>query len=71
MSSKAPEKMPPLSPGPLMETSESKEQATQWHIYWNHHDGLGAACRAQHGCFTIAPSNVTCPQCLEVLEKEK
>lgn len=65
----APDKMPPLAPGPLITTSDSKAESQLWHIYWNHHDGLAAACRAQHGCFTLAPANVTCIKCIEVLKE--
>jgi hypothetical protein len=66
----APNKMPPLSPGPFMESNESREDSKLWHVYYNHSDGLGAACRAKHGCFTIAPTQVTCSKCLEVLKEE-
>ena len=62
--------MPVPALGPVVEVREpgAEKQAPLWHVYWNHPEGLGAACRAQTGCFTIAPSNVTCPKCLQVLK---
>ena len=56
--------------GPVVEVRQPG-QSVVWHVYWNHVDGLGAACRAQSGCFTIAPSQVTCRNCLSKLEEEK
>jgi len=65
-----PDSMPAPSLGPVVEVREPKESAVQWHIYWNHPEGLGSACGSQVGCFTLAPENVTCAKCMEVMKGE-
>lgn len=64
-----PEKMPRTDPA--ARAFGTREEARRWHAYYNHPSGLGTACGATVGCFTINEANVNCPACLKVLEDER